>query len=67
MNSNAGRSEEGHKALILKAIADGGLGFAAQWVHDAENVGEVFYAESLARVTESDGNRSCRRRICVAA
>lgn len=56
MNGNARRSDdEGHKALILKAIAEGGLSFAAQWIHDAGNAEQVFYAESLARVTESDG------------
>lgn len=55
MNGNARRSEEGHKALILKAIAEGGLSFAAQWIHDAGNAEDVFYAESLARVTESNG------------
>lgn len=55
MNGNVRRSEEGHKALILKAIAEGGLGFAAQWVHEAGDAEEVFYAESLARVTESNG------------
>ncbi|MFB2567082.1 EAL domain-containing protein [Rhizobium sp. IMFF44] len=55
MNGSASREEEGHGALILKAIAEGGLGFAAQWIHDAANVGKVFYAESLARVTDSDG------------
>ncbi|NLS20991.1 EAL domain-containing protein [Rhizobium sp. P40RR-XXII] len=55
MNGSTSRGEEGHRALILKAIAEGGLGFAAQWVHDVANVGEVFYAESLARVTDSDG------------
>ncbi|MBM7044117.1 EAL domain-containing protein [Rhizobium lusitanum] len=49
------RSEEGHSALILQAIAEGGLSFAAQWIHDVENIGEVAYAESLARVTDSDG------------
>ena len=48
-------SEEGHSALILKAIAEGGLGFAVQWIHDVKNVREVAYAESLARVTDSDG------------
>ncbi|WP_037155313.1 EAL domain-containing protein [Rhizobium freirei] len=55
MNGKASRSEEGHKDLILKAIAEGGLGFATQWVHDAEHIEKVFYAESLARVTEADG------------
>ncbi|QYA13433.1 EAL domain-containing protein [Rhizobium sp. AB2/73] len=55
MNGSASREEEGHGALILKAIAEGGLGFAAQWIHDAGNVGKVFYAESLARVRDSDG------------
>ncbi|AYG64746.1 MULTISPECIES: EAL domain-containing protein [unclassified Rhizobium] len=55
MNGNASRGDEGHRALILKAIAEGGLGFAAQWIHDAANAGEAFYAESLARVTDSDG------------
>jgi len=55
MKGHASLEEEGHGALILKAIAEGGLSFAAQWIHDAGNVGEVFYAESLARVTDSDG------------
>ncbi|NEI74961.1 EAL domain-containing protein [Rhizobium lusitanum] len=55
MNGSASRGEEGHGALILKAIAEGGLGFAAQWIHDAKDVADVFYAESLARVKDSDG------------
>ncbi|GEM_PF-840207 len=55
MSGNASRGEDGYGALILKAIAEGGLGFAAQWVHDAENTEEAFYAESLARVTDSSG------------
>jgi EAL domain-containing protein (putative c-di-GMP-specific phosphodiesterase class I) len=55
MNGSVSREEDGHGALILKAISEGGLGFAAQWIHEAENVGKVFYAESLARVTDSDG------------
>jgi len=55
MIGNGIRSEEGHSALILQAIADGGLSFAAQWIHDVENIEEIAYAESLARVTDSDG------------
>ncbi|NLS01710.1 EAL domain-containing protein [Rhizobium sp. P38BS-XIX] len=55
MSGNLSRNEEGHKALILKAIAEGGLGFAAQRIHNAIDTAEIFYAESLARVTEQDG------------
>ncbi len=55
MNANLSHTDEGHKSLILKAISEGGLGFATQAIHDAANIGTQLYAESLARVTEADG------------
>ncbi|WP_348649749.1 EAL domain-containing protein [Rhizobium sp. BK602] len=36
-------------------MAAGGLGFAVQPIHAADNNNEILYAESLARVTDADG------------
>lgn len=44
-----------HNALILKAIAGGGLGFAVQNIHKISNTEDILYAESLARVTDAEG------------
>jgi EAL domain-containing protein (putative c-di-GMP-specific phosphodiesterase class I) len=55
MSGRGNRTERGHNALILKAIAKGGLSFVAQRIHNVENTEEVLYAESLARVTDAEG------------
>ncbi|MFS8114983.1 EAL domain-containing protein [Rhizobium jaguaris] len=55
MAGRTNRTGRGHNALISKAIAKGGLSFAAQRIHNVENTGEVLYAEGLARVTDAEG------------
>ncbi|MDE1993653.1 MAG: EAL domain-containing protein [Rhizobiaceae bacterium] len=45
----------GHNALILKAIAEGGLHFAVQRIHKVDDASEILYAECLARLTDAEG------------
>lgn len=49
------QSDATHNDLILKAIAGGGLSFAVQQIHKIENIADILYAESLARVTDAEG------------
>ncbi|MEF0943910.1 EAL domain-containing protein [Rhizobium sp. BR 362] len=55
MSGKRDRIERAHNALILKAIAKGGLSFVVQPIHDAKNIEEILYAECLARVTDAEG------------
>lgn len=55
MTGREKRAGDDHNSLIRKAIAAGGLGFAVQPIHAAENTDDILYAESLARVTDADG------------
>ncbi|WFU09026.1 EAL domain-containing protein [Rhizobium sp. CB3090] len=55
MSGRGNRIDKGHNALILKAIAKGGLSFVVQPIHDAKNIEEILYAECLARVTDAEG------------
>jgi len=49
------QTENDHGARILKAIAGGGLSFVVQQIHEIENISDILYAESLARVTDAEG------------
>lgn len=55
MSARRKQADSAHNALILKAIADGGLNFAVQKIHKIETIEEILYAESLARVTDAEG------------
>lgn len=55
MPARSKQSDSAHNALILKAIAGGGLSFAIQQIHKIENISNILYAESLARVTDTEG------------
>ncbi|HEX8046404.1 EAL domain-containing protein [Rhizobium sp.] len=55
MPARSKQIENAHNALILKAIAGGGLSFAVQRIHKVENTADILYAESLARVTDAEG------------
>ncbi|MDK4741039.1 EAL domain-containing protein [Rhizobium sp. LEGMi198b] len=55
MSGRGNRIDKGHSALILKAIAKGGLSFVVQPIHDAQDIEAILYAECLARVTDAEG------------
>lgn len=55
MPARSKQIDNAHNAMILKAIAGGGLNFAVQQIHKIENIAEILYAESLARVTDAEG------------
>ncbi|HEY0121452.1 MAG TPA: EAL domain-containing protein [Rhizobium sp.] len=55
MSARRKQTSNDHNALILEAIAGGGLSFAVQRIHKIETIEDILYAESLARVMDAEG------------